>query len=97
MSIGSSLRRCIARLGLRHPTLAQPHASVAGTVSNVRYGPPGQLQFDRDGQTHSVRAPLDIVVVGMPGAALWIAQHGVERAEAAPRPPVRPASLYFPV
>ncbi len=45
------------------------------TITHVRYGNPGFLRFDYAGKTLSIREPLDIIVVGMPGAGAWIAEH----------------------
>lgn len=48
--------------------------SVAAQITNVRYGEPGTILVSVAGNTESIPEPLDVLLVGYPQAARWIAR-----------------------
>lgn len=45
-------------------TVKQSAVEMRKRVSNVRYGTPGKILFDFDGQTFETKEPMDVMPVG---------------------------------
>ena len=43
-------------------------------ITNIRYGEPGKILFDFSGETHTIKEPIDVILVGtdIKLAAKWI-------------------------
>ena len=50
-------------------TMKQSLAELRDRVSNIRYGEPGTILFDFDGETYAAPEPVDVMPVGAPELA----------------------------
>lgn len=57
-------------------TLGQNDTVVfVNRATNIRYGKPGTILFDYAGTTYTAKEPMDVLLVGWPGAEKWIEQN----------------------
>ena len=53
------------------------YQELAATITDIRYGKPGKIEFKCAGQDCTIKEPSDVLLVGYDDklAALWIAKN----------------------